>query len=692
MKYLDWNHIIGEYFFNPSKAGKEVLLCITKKEISELGISKFKFHTEAESWSDYCKAIKTEFPDVNSKQNFVEKIVAVSDKWKYFERIVFTVGNKADLKIGEVSIYSPTYKAVYPFYLGYLVALIIPLTENVCSYRANAFFPPLNNFLISNNITTAAFKTVTIAEIEWLWRNLENWSKAYYKTDLGFFSERHLGNPNWRYVGKPFSQCLLSPRNIRDIPNIFWAADIAPYSVISEDHFLRIINQFGEKAAGFNTRIRSIINDEDNSLGKVVVDIVKREYENWKGYVTEYDEDENIAVPKSEWIYGTMLSAFALNREDEAFSHFYYLYSKNDFPEELNLGGKEIQSWGNGYSKPIQIPFNQKLNLKDEQNKWRATTTQNEITIYCSGSYFGLPSNNFVETDKISRQSVMYLLCADSKKQIVEEWRNTFLEGDFSQVNYDYIPNGYSLYRFKNPQESHSKEEMLKVTTKKRMELRGGIKMGNREYLKNLLPKVYIEGATGTEKLYLEYKNPEHKIYLTRNDVVPEEFFIPEEMICNQSFLIQDENEKLDNSELPYQIIDIEFNPLDIINENLTKRNKFGEISEIDEVGFVIGSNTFYNDWQKQLPCLFHFFSNFYSKVQFIPPDKEYVLQDGNFILQILSAKRNLSFREFSEILDSIEINSRIWENSKYQQNPKFIKQTSISFYDYLGFLDYDYK
>ncbi len=695
MKYLQWNNVIGEYFFNPSNEGEEVLLYVTKKEISELGVNKFGFLSDSESWDDYCKSIKCEFPETSSRGSFIDKFIVVSDKWKKYERFVFELNNKDDLNIDNISIYanySADLKIVYPFYLGYIVALIIPLTDNVNSYRANAFFPPLNDFLICNNIATAKNRTGSIAEIDWIWSNLEKWSTVYYKTDLGFFSERHLGNPNWHYVGKPFSQCLLSPRNIRDIPNIFWAADIAPLSAVTDSHFLRIINLYGEAKAGFNKRIKSIINDEDNSLRKVIVDIVKREYVNWKGDVIEYDEDETIKRPKSGWIYGTLLSAFTLNREDETLNHFYYLFSKNDFPEELNLGGNEIRNSGNGYSKPIPIPFNQNLNLIDEQSKWKAGATQSDIVIYSSGSYHGLPSNNFIETDKISRQSTMFLLCADFKNPIIKEWGNTFLQGDFNLVNYVNIPKGFSLYKFKNPQQSHPTEELLKVTTIKRMELRGGIKVGNRDYLKNLLPIIYVDGAEGTEKLFLEYKNPDNKIYLTKNTEIPEEFTIPADVICNQIFLIRDENEKLDNSEIPYQIVDFDFNALDIINENLTKRNKFGEISGLDETSYVIGSNTTYSDWQMQSSYLYDFFSSSYTNVEFIPNEIDYKLQNGNLILQILSIKRNLKMDEFSEILDSIESNSRIWEHSKIQLIPKYVKQTSIRFYDYLGFLDYEYS
>lgn len=690
MKYLQWNHLIGEYFFNPSKAGSEVLLYITKKEVSELGIQKFNLIDESQSWGNFCKALKCAFPETSSKDNFIDKFLVVANKWKSYEKSVFELNNKMDLKIDNISIYSPTFKIVYPFYLGYLIALIIPLTDDVNEFRGASFFSPLNKFLKKNNIT--ATNTKTIEDVDWVWTDLEKWSKQYYKTDNGYFKERREGNQNWVYVNKAFSQCLLTPRNIRDIPNIFWKADIAPNSIIPEKQFERIITRHGISQAGFNPRIISIVADAENPLRKVILDIVKREYTNWKGYVIEYDEDENVLTPKSGWVYATLLSAFNLNKANESFSHFYYLFSQYDFPDDLHFGETEIQNSGNGYSKPIRIAFNQRLRLEDEQNKWRASTTQNEVVIYTSGSYFGLPADNLVETDKISRQSIMYLLCTDLKKKSIENWGATFNHGDFLSVDYDNIPTGFNLFKFKNPPASHPTEEILRVTTKKKLEFRGGIKIENRGYLKNLLPKIYIDGADGTEKVFLEFIGTCQIIFLDRSPIIPEEFLIPENIICNQNFLVKIENENLVNSELPYQIVDIDFSPFDIVNENLPKRNRFGELCEEGDLNYVIGSNTEYNNWAMQSGgCCFSFFSSIYKQTDFKATNFDYPLQKGNLVLQVLSTKKNLKFEEFSNIIDSVENNSKIWEYANFQQSPKYTKQTSIVFYDYLGFLDYDY-
>ena len=689
MKYLEWNHIIGEYFFNPSKAGNEVLLYLTQKEIAELGIQKFNFTNEHESWDNFCRAIKSGFPETSIKNNFIDKFLIVANKWKSYERYVFELNNRSDLKIDDTSIYSPSCKIVYPFYLTYLIVFIIPLTNNVNEFRANSFFPPLNKFLNKNGISSK--ETTTIKEVDWVWSNLEKWSKDYYKTDIGYFTERRVGNQDWVYVNKTFSQCLLTPKNIRDIPKIFWKADIVPNSAISENQFQRIITLHGLSQAAFSPRIISIITDENNPLRKVILDIIKREYDNWKGYVIEYDEDERVLTPKSGWVYSTLLSAFNLNKTDETFNHFYYLFSPYDFPDDLQLGDYEIKNSGYGYSKPMKIDFNQSLSLNDSQNKWRASTTQNEILIYTTGSHFGLSSDNLIETDKVSRQSLMYLLCSDSKKQIIEEWGELFQKGNFNSVPYDNIPLGFNLYKFINPPISHPTEELLKIRSTKKLEFRGGVKIEHRSYLKYLLPKIYVNGADGSERVFLEFTASKKVIYLERSTIIPEEFIIPDNVVCNENFLVAIENENLINSELPYQIIDIEFNPLDIVNENLTKRNRFGEVSDNNDEFYVMGSNTNYNDWQRQANCELDFFSVSYNTTEFVANTAEYPIRKGNLVLQILSTKRNLKFQEFSEILDSVEYFEKAWEMSRFQQTPKFIKQTSISFYDFLGCLDYDY-
>ena len=142
----------------------------------------------------------------------------------------------------------------------------------------------------------------------------------------------------------------------------------------------------------------------------------------------------------------------------------------------------------------------------------------------------------------------MYLLCTDLKKQSIVDWGATFQKGDFTAIDYDKVPTGFNLFKFRNPPCSHPSEDILKVTTRKKLEFRGGIKFENRSYLKNLLPKIFVDGADGRENIFLEFPETNQKIPLCRSSVNPEEFIIPENVICNQIFYVRIENENLVNS------------------------------------------------------------------------------------------------------------------------------------------------
>lgn len=43
MRYFDWNIVIGNYFFNYEKGGKDVHLFISPLEIGEIGINQLGF-------------------------------------------------------------------------------------------------------------------------------------------------------------------------------------------------------------------------------------------------------------------------------------------------------------------------------------------------------------------------------------------------------------------------------------------------------------------------------------------------------------------------------------------------------------------------------------------------------------------------------------------------------------------------
>ena len=52
MKYLEWNNVISEFFFNPANAGKDVHLYLTRNDIISIASQHFNEETEDEIEED----------------------------------------------------------------------------------------------------------------------------------------------------------------------------------------------------------------------------------------------------------------------------------------------------------------------------------------------------------------------------------------------------------------------------------------------------------------------------------------------------------------------------------------------------------------------------------------------------------------------------------------------------------------
>jgi hypothetical protein len=692
LEYLQWNSVISNYFFNPEKAGKEVLLYITKNEISRLGVKHLNFLSEEESWEDYCEVVSKGLRNGGRKRLLSDNIKFAINEWDKYSKWIYEKGNQHPFEIDNIPVTDPVSSVAYPFFIAFIPALIIPLTELTTGVRANSYYEPLLDFLKINKISDQKEGTSTFGKIDPIWNQLEKWSKEYCKTDLGIFTERLFGNQLWRYVGKLFSQYILSPKNIREIPKMFWEADIAPFSFISDEQLERIIIKHGSKVSGFSPKAISTFNDIESPLKKIILDIVRREFENWSGDVIDYEDDGHTLRAKSGWFYATLLSAFTLVPKNETFHHFYHLFSKNDFPEDLIFNGSSVFNLSNGFSEKINSEFNPDLEWIDIENKWKATPSKSEMLLFISGAYFGLSSDTYIETDKISRVSKMYLLCPQYKGDSIDEWGKTFENGNFKKINYLYIPDGYILYRFQNPKLEHPSEQLLKFDNDRKISLKGGIKVSNREFLATMQPTIWFPGANGIEKVFIQFSISDEIKFLSMNSSVPEEFFLPDDIQTDEDFFIRSDSGKLEGDDIPYKIIGGSFSPLDIVEDNLAKRNKRGELCSPNDTQFVRGSNTIYGNWLRQHALTHEFFPGFYNTVPFQICNDIYNSTGGNLILECLTLKRNAKFVDFSIIIETLANSTSIWEDKSFQVNPKYVKQQAISYYDYSGFLDYDYS
>src|SRR5690606_39252399 len=102
--------------------------------------------------------------------------------------------------------------------------IVLPLIESPdnTNLRANNYYRRLNTFLqshqINENIGTTDFSN---NQINCLWEDLANWANVKNNGDLGLFNVIPFQNANWVYVGKVFSQCVLPPKFLNRLPELF---------------------------------------------------------------------------------------------------------------------------------------------------------------------------------------------------------------------------------------------------------------------------------------------------------------------------------------------------------------------------------------------------------------------------------------------------------------------------------------
>lgn len=667
MKYLEWNNLIAEFFFNPSNAGKDIHLYLTRNDIISIASLHFDEETEDEIWSDFVGKIKFGLPGASGN-------VIARAKYAY---------EKRNLK----SIDSIEIK--YPPYISYLVFLVLPLIEDSAgcnNQRANNYYGRLNDFLKRNQINdTIGTNDFSINKINCLWGGLANWANVKNNGDFGLFNVIPFANINWIYVGKVFSQCVLPPKFLNRLPELFESIGLVP-DTIYDDRFLQ------EKIKNSRTDLipKSTLDflKKDDELSNSIIQTIQRQYKKWTGETHEEIEDGATLRKKRNYTIAPLFLQFKLNTNDEEIKFSYRMRSANDYPEDLKFGELENLYEINGWSKTFPFEFKEGFELKDNFNKWVARFPDREVRLFISAGIFQLSNDFWIETDFLSKTDRMYLLCKNEKQDIIKEWGETFSNGNFKQEDFEGLPENYSLFWFRNPTQDLSGISILTLYTEKRIELVGGLKVNFRTYTNDFLPEVEIINSDGNEKVFLEYKGTEEKIFLANKISLSNRWLLPEKMAINADFYIKVENENFSGNELAYNLTSSDNTAIDVDDSKLPKRDSFGRSITSDNQQYCIGSNVVNPNKQRQVPYA-HIFRSIKTDVAAQIITATFNNHSGSNLCNFLSLKGVLTTEEFFRAFEfyfSKEFS--ITENENLTKR----KRASLNFYDYIGILDYDYE
>jgi hypothetical protein len=666
MKYLEWNNKIAEHFFNPENAGKDVYLFITKAEVISLGRSFFHGESDDEIWHSFILAIQKGLP--GSQGNITSKA-----KDCFIRRGLIRIDN---------------IPLDYRPYIGYLVFFVLPLIEDIDgTYSANNYYDRLNRFLKKNNIDQrldlADFRNNNINS---LWNDLEIWSNIKKSGDLGRFRVNEFANPNWTYVGKPFSQSILPPRAIVRLPELFHEAGMVPNMSYPADEIRSVLLKHGVKILGINSNVIELLRKHtSNELGESILETVNKEFEKWTGGTNLSPFISPEEKRKRQYIVAPLLLQFKLNENDGILDFSYRIYSSHDYPEDLEITGQKDLYERNGFSRKIDLPVRYTLsafNLTDEYNKWIFKFPQKDPRIFLNAGYNQLSSNYWIEVDKIRKDDWMYLLASNKTQEKIVEWGKHFKEGNFLILTneYDGIPDNHSLFKFRNPQESLSGIPILTIYTEKLIRFIGGLKLSFRSYLKAHAPKVYIENGEGHENILLQYKDRDEVIPLKKDCENKNIWILPTETDIDTDFYLRIEGEELDEYRQAYKLEDANYKLLS--NEILPRKNKYDTPPSLNEY-YIQGNFVSAKTVNTTVDGLsFHPINNTYSAKT--PTSNRYC---ENILLTWLTAKRQCSIQEYNQSFETIFCNAFAYDTSRIQLN----RIITLNLLDSLGFIDYDY-
>jgi hypothetical protein len=568
MNYLKWNNAIGKWLFNEENAEKEVYLFITRHDIVKIGREYGLNGEDEEIFDDYINALREGVPGRPSQNNIIIHALYAYKKWK------------------EKNKKEPT--AEFPLYLNYISLFVLPLTEDHNhNLRSDAYYPRINRFLSKYNLPSLPYQNESM-NLNVLWEDLEEWSIDQKNTELGYFELHPFTNSRWVYVGKPLSQSILPLQAIRNLPQFFEICGLVPDDEIDSSKFRNLLSANGARHLGLGSNVINIIKDPGNELGQSIINIVKKNFQEWTGNTDQYDK-ETETTKKGNTIAQLRLCVEGDNAR--GYRTYYRLFSKLDFPEDLTFTFEnrefKCQQFGKGWSKPLSLPFKEGLVLQDKLNKWHAKFPEKEVRLFIEGKNFHL--SGWIEVLYMVT-SRMLLLAKEEHSASIEEWGELFSNGGFRRIKGAIIADDLALYEIYNPQIEHPDFPLLQFKTDKRIKLSGGMKIGMRTWHIDFLPDVTIEYGLGTERVFIKYEDSDDKIPLKLKYGGHPIWEIPQNIEINKGFYIKVDYENVKGDQLRNYIIDTHDKLDKLSEEDLPARDKFGQIfNEREKTEYALG-------------------------------------------------------------------------------------------------------
>lgn len=480
VEYLTWNNSIASYLFKPEMEGQAVYLYITQNVITDLagamGIEKESF----------IEAIK-EGPPWTTHSGLCQKALQSFQNWRF-------------------------RKLEYPPYIAFL-ALFVLSAEAEGDFSPNAYYPRLRKLLgDSGDGMLPSFQLMLQ-----LWEDLETWTTSDKQGGLGVFHARSLGGHI--HIGFPIAQAILTEEEHRNLPRIFYEAELDPTSLIPADEILRALRTKGLGHLQPRT-LRRLNSSNDPDMSNALIDIISQELSEWDGEIPE-----TMPGKPSKQCFAGLRICMAVDFTAKRIRSIFRCKLNRDYPEEgLTLNSnrypgtlKTEESVG-GWSSPLRdketnlvtdasnFDWTNGLTLRDQNLGLRVKLPGMPVRLFTEGESEGLPG--LVEIHALPRGQPFYLAYSEGTWPQISEWVTKECRGFSERPISQGLPPMWKLAWVAEAISDASIRQKLTFlsflsTSSLRLRLVGGIRFGRgNNFFSFAPPDVQIEGGWPTVKVY----------------------------------------------------------------------------------------------------------------------------------------------------------------------------------------------
>jgi hypothetical protein len=293
MDYLEWNRLLGKYFF-PSGASERAsnYLCVTGQLLAELG----EFQNSDLAIQDFVVSIRkgppwTQIDRCSTILSKAHNCLNPDPNWKERKHFFGKKTEKVNLT-GHIHWKNFCgYDEYHPPYLAYLCLFILAFTERHDEDFVLSYYKPLSRILETEDCMPLYKRYVCDGNdntINTIWQDLEEWVREKGITGFKLPPEK---NEDYLYIPLYFG--LLKARDLRALNGLFEELEkkelLDPNNIPSAIRFVDQLLKLSDISKYLSKEGVRVVNDNDITKRRALGSLLYAKYLDWDGVPAETD-------------------------------------------------------------------------------------------------------------------------------------------------------------------------------------------------------------------------------------------------------------------------------------------------------------------------------------------------------------------------------------------------------------------